>query len=77
MSKLNRRDFLKFSGGLFGTVAATVMVVIGATFVLMALYAAYRMTQRATTSPEDSETYLGVLPAASAVASTPAKPPAK
>ena len=28
----------------------------------MALYALYRMTQRATTPPEDTESYLGVLP---------------
>jgi MFS family permease len=43
-------------------------LVIGATFVTMALYAAYRMTQRATPSAQETETYLGVLPTASAVA---------
>ncbi|KPQ15398.1 MAG: Major Facilitator Superfamily/Sugar (and other) transporter [Rhodobacteraceae bacterium HLUCCO18] len=43
-------------------------LVIGATFVTMALYAAYRMTQRATPPAQETEAYLGVLPTASAVA---------
>ena len=34
----------------------------------MALYAAYRMTQRATPPAQETEAYLGVLPTASAVA---------
>jgi len=43
-------------------------LVIGATFVTMAFYAAYRMTQRATPPAQETEAYLGVLPTASAVA---------
>jgi MFS family permease len=43
-------------------------IVIGATFVVMAAYAAYRMTQRTTLSANETEAYLGVLPTASAVA---------
>jgi MFS family permease len=43
-------------------------LVIGATFMVMALYAAYRMTQRASLPAQETEAYLGVLPTASAVA---------
>jgi len=43
-------------------------LVIGTTFVTMALYAAYRMTQRVTPTAQETEAYLGVLPTASAVA---------
>lgn len=43
-------------------------IVIGGTFGAMALYAIYRMTQRETPPAEETETYLGVLPTASAVA---------
>lgn len=38
---------------------------LGATFAAMALYALYRMTQRATPSVDETESYLGVLPTAS------------
>lgn len=41
---------------------------LGGTFGLIALYALYRMTQRATVPVEDTESYLGVLPTTSAVA---------
>ncbi|MCB1477542.1 MAG: MFS transporter [Rhodobiaceae bacterium] len=40
-------------------------IVLGATFAIMALYALYRMTQRAAPSADETETYLGVLPTAS------------
>ncbi|RBI83766.1 MFS transporter [Rhodosalinus halophilus] len=43
-------------------------IVLGATFLLIALYALYRMTQRASGPVEDTESYLGVLPTASPVA---------
>jgi MFS family permease len=43
-------------------------VVLCATFILIALYALYRMTQRASVAASDTESYLGVLPTASAVA---------
>jgi MFS family permease len=43
-------------------------IVLGATFVLIALYALYRMTQRASGPVEETESYLGVLPTASPVA---------
>ncbi|WP_349363312.1 MAG: MFS transporter [Roseitalea porphyridii] len=43
-------------------------LVLGATFVLMALYALYRMTQRASAPAEETESYLGVIPSASPVA---------
>jgi MFS family permease len=42
-------------------------LVIGATFGGMAIYAAFRMTQRATADAEDTDPYLGVLPTSSAV----------
>ncbi len=41
---------------------------LGATFAAIALYALYRMTQRAGTPAQDTESYLGVLPTSSAVA---------
>jgi MFS family permease len=43
-------------------------LVLGATFSLIALYALYRMTQRAAVPVEETESYLGVLPTASPVA---------
>jgi MFS family permease len=43
-------------------------LVLGATFGVMGLYAAYRMTRRAAAPAEETDTYLGVLPTASAVA---------
>jgi MFS family permease len=43
-------------------------IVLGATFALIALYALYRMTQRASGPVEETESYLGVLPTASPVA---------
>lgn len=43
-------------------------LVLGITFGAIALYALYRMTQRAATPVEETESYLGVLPTASAVA---------
>ncbi|MEX5728736.1 MFS family permease [Rhodovulum iodosum] len=42
--------------------------VLGVTFALLALYALYRMTQRAAVPTEDTESYLGVLPTTSTVA---------
>jgi len=42
-------------------------LVLGGTFGIMAVYALYRMTQRATASVEETESYLGVLPTSSAV----------
>jgi MFS family permease len=41
---------------------------LGGTFLVMAVYALYRMTQRAAAPAEDTDSYLGVLPTASAVA---------
>jgi len=43
-------------------------LVLGATFGAVALYALFRMTQRATVSVDQTESYLGVLPTASPVA---------
>jgi MFS family permease len=43
-------------------------LVLGGTFLALALYALYRMTQRATAPAEETESYLGVLPTASPVA---------
>ncbi len=43
-------------------------LVLGATFAAIALYALYRMTQRAVVPVQDTESYLGVLPTASPVA---------
>jgi MFS family permease len=43
-------------------------LVLGATFFLLALYALYRMTQRAITPVEETASYLSVLPTASPVA---------
>lgn len=43
-------------------------LVLGATFATIALYALYRMTQRAVAPAEETESYLGVLPTASPVA---------
>ena len=40
----------------------------GGTFAFIALYALYRMTQRAVAPAEETESYLGVLPTASPVA---------
>jgi len=42
-------------------------LVLGATFVAIALYALYRMTQRAAAPADDTETYLGVLPTSTPV----------
>ncbi|SIO50482.1 Predicted arabinose efflux permease, MFS family [Rhodovulum sp. ES.010] len=42
--------------------------VLGATFFVLALYALYRMSQRAAAPAEETESYLGVLPTASVVA---------
>jgi len=42
--------------------------ILGATFVFLALYALYRMTQRAAAPAEETESYLGVLPTTSVVA---------
>ncbi|WP_135505971.1 MFS transporter [Roseovarius aestuariivivens] len=39
-------------------------LVLGATFAAIALYALYRMTQRAAPAPQDTDSYLGVLPTA-------------
>jgi MFS family permease len=43
-------------------------LVLGATFIVMALYALYRMTQRSSPSVDETDTYLGVLPTSSTVA---------
>ena len=43
-------------------------LVLGATFAAIALYALYRMTQRAATPSAETDSYLGVLPTASPVA---------
>ncbi len=43
-------------------------LVLGTTFAAIALYALYRMTQRATVPISETESYLGVLPTASPVA---------
>jgi MFS family permease len=43
-------------------------LVLGATFATIAVYALYRMTQRAVVPVEDTESYLNVLPMSSAVA---------
>jgi MFS family permease len=43
-------------------------LVLGATFGLMALYALYRMTQREAPPADDTESYVGVVPASSPVA---------
>ncbi|PRY75573.1 putative MFS family arabinose efflux permease [Marivita geojedonensis] len=47
---------------------AAFWAVLGATFVAIALYSAYRMTKRAASPVEDTDSYLGVLPTASPVA---------
>jgi len=43
-------------------------LVLGVTFASIAVYALYRMTQRAAVSVDDTESYLSVLPTASPVA---------
>jgi MFS family permease len=43
-------------------------LVLGATFAFIALYALFRMTQRAVIPVDETESYLGVLPTASPVA---------
>lgn len=43
-------------------------LVLGATFAAIALYALYRMTQRAAVPADETESYLGVLPTATVVA---------
>jgi len=43
-------------------------IVMGATFVALVLYSAYRMSQRGAPSASETEAYLGVLPTASVVA---------
>ena len=43
-------------------------LVLAVTFLGIALYALYRMTQRAVASAEDTDSYLNVLPTASPVA---------
>jgi MFS family permease len=43
-------------------------LVLAVTFALMAVYAAYRMTQRASAPVDETEAYLGVIPSASPVA---------
>ncbi len=43
-------------------------IVLGATFTLIAGYAAYRMTQRAPLAVSETDSYIGVLPTTSAVA---------
>lgn len=41
---------------------------LGETFSVIALYALYRMTQRAATPVDETESYLNVLPTASPLA---------
>lgn len=43
-------------------------LVLAATFLVLALYALYRMTQRASVPAQETESYLGVLPTTTAVA---------
>jgi MFS family permease len=43
-------------------------VILGVNFALIALYALYRMTQRAPTAVEDTESYISVLPTATPIA---------
>lgn len=43
-------------------------LVLGATFVMIAVYALYRMTQSTVTPVDETESYLGVLPTSSPVA---------
>ena len=43
-------------------------LVLGATFCAIALYALYRMTQRAAIPPDETESYLNILPTSSPVA---------
>ncbi|WGH77538.1 MFS transporter [Jannaschia ovalis] len=43
-------------------------LVLGGTFAAIALYALYRMTQRAVLPPEETESYIGVLPTATPMA---------
>jgi hypothetical protein len=43
-------------------------LVLGATFMAISLYALYRMTQRATASVAETDSYLNVLPTASPIA---------
>lgn len=43
-------------------------LVLGATFAAIAVYALYRMTQRASTPASETDSYLGVLPTTSTVA---------
>ncbi|QJF50612.1 MFS transporter [Roseobacter ponti] len=47
-------------------------LVLGVTFICIAVYALYRMTQRAVVPGEETDSYLNVLPTASAVAVTAA-----
>ncbi len=47
-------------------------LVLGVTFAAIALYALYRMTQRASVPATETESYLGVLPTTSSVAVTAA-----
>ncbi|NYS25867.1 MFS transporter [Rhodobacteraceae bacterium 2376] len=47
-------------------------LVLGVTFAAIALYALYRMTQRASVPATETDSYLGVLPTTSAVAMTAA-----
>jgi hypothetical protein len=41
---------------------------LGGTFAIIALYALYRMTQRAAAPVEETDSYLGIVPTASPVA---------
>lgn len=43
-------------------------LVLGATFSVLAIYSLYRMTKRAAMTPDETDSYLGVLPTASMVA---------
>jgi hypothetical protein len=43
-------------------------LVLGTTFGVIALYALYRMTQRAIVNVNDTESYINVLPTSSTVA---------
>jgi hypothetical protein len=43
-------------------------LVLGLTFVAIAVYALYRMTQRAVTPVDETDSYLNILPTATPVA---------
>jgi len=55
-----------FAMQIFGSIMF--WVILAVTFAMIAVFALYRMTQSAVRSPDETESYLGVLPTASQVA---------